>query len=178
VSVAAARPLAPATRGGDAGLIDASRIAHADTAARFSEAGGVADRLVVDTPSGPFCSLPMGATAACDESVVTGKWRPALHDVVSRVSAMERSNRVRWVRTVVNRADHPRHARDVHHEPTGRIGCPVMQKFLRSPPWLAFTRRATAVVRRPRPATPAGRIDFFVERLVQAADPTLVRVMA
>mgnify|MGYP006924555256 CR=1 FL=1 len=59
-----------------------------------------------------------------------------------------------------------------------RGGCAVVGMFPRSPPALAFTKLAARVASWPGPAAPAGRIEYFVERLIRAADPTLVRVTA
>lgn len=54
-------------------------------------------------------------------------------------------------------------------------GRPVAELFPRAPSALAFGKLAARVARWPRPATPAGHIEFFVERLVQAAGPPLTR---
>jgi len=189
---------------GDVRLSRLSRIQHAAVIAHFSAVGVEADTLLVDTPSGlNDASLTYGAAARELLIVITDE--PAsLRAAAMLVGTLNRECLARRFHTVVNRANGAQHARDVHQSLLERIdpaldvlvehagsipddahlgrsvrtGSPVVQLFPRSPSALAFAKLATRVARWPRPATPAGRIEFFVERLVQVADPTLVRVSA
>jgi len=181
-----------------------SRIGQPAITGRFSEPGVAADTLSVDTPSGLSDTASGDAAAARAMPMMIADPPAASRDASSFVRMPSRRRRARRLRPVVNRACSARHARDVHAglfartgpgpdvliESAGTIpdddrvvqpvrgGCAVVGVFPRSPPALAFTKLAARVASWPGPATPAGRIEYFVERLMQAADPTLVRVTA
>lgn len=189
---------------GDINLSRLSQIDHASLIAGFSEPGLSADTLLVDTPSG-YCDDAMGYASAAREVLVVVTDEPtALHDAARVLQRLHERYRARRFRVVVNRVSSARHGRDVHAELVARLDADtdllldhvgsipddahvaaavharqsVVDHAPRSPAALAFAKLAARVAAWPRPATPVGRIEFFVERLVQAADPTLVRATA
>ena len=185
----------------DPALSGLSRIDHADLVALFSDLDTEADTLVVDTPSGLSDAALCPAGAAREVLVVTGPEPAALDDAAAFVHALARRYRTDRFRVLVNGARCASHGLDLYAELGARVdpgedllldhagtvpldpelaaavasGRPVIEASPHSPSARAFARLAARVSRWPRPATPAGRIEFFVERLVRVAEPHTLR---
>ena len=185
----------------DPALTRLSRIDHASLVALFSDLDTGADTLVVDTPPGLSDAALCPAGAAREVLVVTGPEPADLDGAAALVHAVAARYRADRFRVAVNRARSSEHGLDLFGELGTRVdpgadllldhagtvpddpylaeaarrGRPVTEAFPRSPAARAFVRLAARAARWPRPATPAGRIEFFVERLVQAAGPHPVR---
>ena len=185
----------------DPSLTRLSRIDHASLVALFSALDTPADTLLVDTPSGLSDAALCPAGAAREVLLVAGPGSAALDGAAALVHALAARYRTRRFRVLVNGARSTDHGLDLHGALAARIdpdadvlldhagtvphdpelaraaerGLPVIETAPGSPSARAFARIAARAARWPRPATPAGHIEFFVERLVQAAGPHLVR---
>ena len=185
----------------DPRLSHLSRLDQASLVALFSELDTPADTLVVDTPSGLSDAALCPAGAAREVLIVTDEEGGSLDDAVAQIHALASRYRTRRFRVVANATRSASHGLDLYGALASRVdaeldllldyagsvprdpqlaeavarGRPVMEAFPRSASALAFARLAARAARWPRPSTPAGHIEFFVERLVQAAGPHLVR---
>ena len=185
----------------DPRLSHLSRFDQASLVALFSELDTPADTLVVDTPSGLSDASLCPAGAAREVLIVTDEEGGSLDDAVAQIHALASRYRTRRFRVVANATRSASHGLDLYGALASRVdaeldllldyagsvprdaqlaeavarGRPVMEAFPRSASALAFARLAARAARWPRPSTPAGHIEFFVERLVQAAGPHLVR---
>ena len=185
----------------DPRLSHLSRFDQASLVALFSELDTPGDTLVVDTPSGLSDAALCPAGAAREVLIVTDEEGAALDDAVAQIHALATRYHIRRFRVVANATRSASHGLDLYGALASRVdpeldllldyagsvprdpqlaeavalGRPVMEAFPRSASALAFARLAARAARWPRPSTPAGHIEFFVERLVQAAGPHLAR---
>ena len=124
----------------------------------------------------------------CDEPT-------AIRDALTTIRVLSESTCVRRFRIVANQTESAQHGLDLYAKLTrhadrhldvlldfcgsipfdpqlkSSVGqrSSVVGAFPRSPAALAFQKLSRRVDRWPRPVTPAGHIEFFVERLVQTA---------
>jgi flagellar biosynthesis protein FlhG len=193
-----------ASKFGDIGLSRLSHLEHARLIALFSHLRMSADTLIVDTPSG-FTDANLAYTSSAREILLVITEDPSAVDgAASAVHELQCSYDVSRFRVVVNRARSAHHGRevfaqldravagdvDVLLDHAGSIpedpriaeaaaaGMAVVEQHPRSSGAMALTKLAERMARWPRPVSPSGHIEFFVERLVQAADPHLVRATA
>ncbi len=193
-----------ASQYGDIGMSRLSHFDHARLIGLFSNLGVSADTLIVDTPSG-FTDANLAYTSSAREILLVTTEDPAAIDgAVSAVHELQSSYDVSRFKVVVNRTRSAHHGRevfaqlergvtgglDVLIEHAGSIpddpriaqaaaaGTAVIEQHPRSAGAMALTKLADRMARWPRPVSPSGHIEFFVERLVQAADPHLVRAAA
>ena len=185
----------------DPALSALSRIDHAGLVALFSDLDTAADTLVVDTPSGLSDAALCPAGAAREVLVVAGPGAAALDGAAALVHALAGRCRIERFRVLANGARSTSHGLDLFAELDARVGAgadlvldhagtvvhdpelaaaaargvPVLEASPRSPSARAFARLAARAARWPRPTVPAGRIEFFVERLVRAAEPLTPR---
>jgi len=136
------------------------------------------------------------AQAAREILVVVNDEPVAIKDALSTIRLLSESGAVRRFRVVANQTSSAQHGLDLYAKLVkyadrhldvlldfcGSIPFdPQLKKAVsqrssvvsaspRSPSALAFQKLAKRVDRWPNPATPSGRIEFFVERLVQTAD--------
>ena len=190
-----------ASSGGDLRLTALSVLDHASLVALFSHLDTDADTLVVDTPSGLSDAALCHAAAARETLVVTGADPGARDQALAAMRVLHERYRTHRFRIVANGVRDAAHGLELYAELADRLapdedllldyagavphdpllgdatarGRPVAELHPRAPSALAFAKLAARAARWPRPATPAGRIEFFVERLVQAAGPHLVR---
>lgn len=186
---------------GDPRLSHLSRMDQASLVALFGEMDTTADILLVDTPSGLSDAALCPAGAAREVLVVTGPEPAALDDAAALVHALATRYRTHRFRVLANGTRCASHGLDVYAALAARVdpgadllldhagtvphdsklveaivrGTSVMEAFPGAPSALAFGRLAARVARWPRPTTPAGHIEYFVERLIQAAGPHLAR---
>ncbi len=190
-----------ASSGGDLRLSALSVLDHASLVALFSHLDTDADTLVVDTPSGLSDAALCHAGAAREALVVTGADPGARDQALAAMRALHERYRMHRFRIVANGVRDAAHGLELYAELADRLppdedllldyagaiphdpllseatarGRPVAEVYPRAPSALAFAKLAARAARWPRPATPAGHIEFFVERLVHAAGPHLVR---
>lgn len=181
---------------GDMGMTRLSQFDHARLVSLFSDLGGQADTLLVDVGSGLSDRSVFFAQAAREILVVVSDEPAAIKDALTTIRLLSESGSVRRFRIVANQTESAQHGLDLYaklmkhtdrHLDVLLDFCgsipfdPQLKKAVsqrssvvsaspRSPSALAFQKLARRVDRWPNPATPSGRIEFFVERLVQTAD--------
>lgn len=179
-------------------MANLSQIEHASLIGLFSELHTSADTLIVDIATGMSRSA-LGFCQAVREVIIVVVDEPtALRDAFITIKVLHEQCRVRRFRIVVNKTTSLRHGREVfsalmqltdHNidvllEFCGSVPCDpqlklavckqrsVVEAFPRSPSALAFRKLGARIARWPQPRTPAGHIEFFVERLIQTVDST------
>lgn len=180
---------------GDMEMSRLSQFQHARLVSLFSDLGCDADTLVIDVESGLTDSAVFLAQAAREVVVVVCDEPNTIRDALTTIRVLSESTCVRRFRIVANQTESAQHGLDLYAKLTrhadrhldvlldfcgsipfdtqlkSSVGqrSSVVNAFPRSPAALAFQKLAKRVDRWPRPATPAGHIEFFVERLVQTA---------
>ena len=181
------------------GVMEMSRLSqfeYAHLVSLFSDLRCGADSLLIDVKSGLTDSAVFFAQAAREVIVVVCDEPTSIRDALTTIRVLSESTRVRRFRIVANQTESAQHGLDLYAKLTrhadrhldvlldfcGSIPfdpqlkssvsqrSSVVNAFPRSPAALAFQKLAKRVDRWPRPATPAGTIEFFVERLVQTAN--------
>ncbi len=172
-----------------------SQIEHVGIIGLFSELGIDADTMIIDISTGLSEGMLNYTRAAREVMLVVCDEPTALQDAYSTIRVLHESCQVRRFRVIANKTESSRHGLDLYAKLTrytdrymdvlldfcGSIPFDpqlqeavgeqqvVVDAYPRSPSALAFTKLATRVNRWPRPAAPGGHIEFFVERLIQAA---------
>lgn len=173
-----------------------SQFEYARLVSLFSHLGGDADTLLIDVESGLSESSVFLAQAAREVLVVVCDEPTAIRDALTTIRVLSESGCRRRFRVVANQTESAQHGLDLYAKLTRHadrhldvlldfcgsipfdpqlkraVGqrSSVVSAFPRSPAALAFQKLSRRVDRWPTPATPAGHIEFFVERLVQTAD--------
>ncbi len=173
-----------------------SHFQHAHLVSLFSDPGLDADTLLIDVESGLTASAMFLAQAAREVLVVVCDEPTAIRDALTTIRVLSESGCRRRFRVVANQTESAQHGLDLYAKlmrHTDRhldvlldfcgsipfdpqlksaVGqrSSVVSAFPRSPSALAFQKLSRRVDRWPSPVTPAGHIEFFVERLVQTAD--------
>ncbi|MFK7890938.1 MAG: P-loop NTPase [Granulosicoccus sp.] len=178
-----------------------SQIEHAGLIGLFSDLAVPADTLIVDIASG----LPQSSMSFCQavrEVIVVIVDEPtALFDAYTTIRVLHEKFGVRRIRLVANKTESSRHGLDICTVLSQRVerhmdvlldycgAIPfdqhlkkavmgqrsVVEAYPRSPSTLAFRKLSARVAHWPRPQTPCGHIEFFVERLVKVAGNTSLR---
>ena len=180
---------------GDMKMSRLSQFEHARLVSLFSDLGSDADTLIIDVESGLTDSAVFFARAAREVVVVVCDEPTAIRDALTTIRVLSESTCVRRFRIVANQTESAQHGLDLYAKLTrhadrhldvlldfcgsipfdpqlkSSVGqrSSVVGAFPRSPAALAFQKLSRRVDRWPRPVTPAGHIEFFVERLVQTA---------
>jgi len=152
--------------------------------------------LLIDVGTGLCERAVFFAQAAREILVVVNDEPTAIKDALTTIRLLSESGTVRRFRIVANQTESAQHGLDLYAKLVkyadrhldvlldfcGSIPfdpqlkkavsqrSSVVSAFPRSPSALAFQKLARRVDRWPNPATPSGRIEFFVERLVQTAN--------
>lgn len=181
---------------GDLEMSRLSQFDYARLVSLFSDPRVQADTLLIDVGSGLSDRAVFFAQAAREILVVVNDEPVAIKDALSTIRLLSESGAVRRFRVVANQTSSAQHGLDLYAKLVkyadrhldvlldfcGSIPFdPQLKKAVsqrssvvsaspRSPSALAFQKLAKRVDRWPNPATPSGRIEFFVERLVQTAD--------
>ncbi len=175
-----------------------SQIQHADLIRLFSDLGSDADTLLIDNATGLSESVLSFSRAAREVIVVVTDEPTSIQDAFATIRILNENCQVRRFRIVANKTESSRHGLDLYATLTrhadrhldvlldfcGSIPfdpqlkqavCQqrtVVEAFPRSPSAMAFRKLSSRISRWPRPDAPCGRIEFFVERLIQAAANT------
>jgi len=152
------------------GAMEMSRLSqfeHARLVSLFSDLGSDADTLIVDVESGLTDSAVFLAQAArevvvvvCDNQTESAQHGLDLYAKLTRYADRHLDVLLDFCGSI---PFDPQLKSSVGQRSS------VVSAFPRSPAALAFQKLSRRVDRWPRPATPAGHIEFFVERLVQTA---------
>ncbi len=182
---------------GATGVMDLARmsqIEHANLIGMFSELAVDADIMIIDLATGLSDSVLSFSRAAREVIVVVCDEPTAVQDACSTIRVLHDTCQIRRFRIIANQTDSSRHGLDLYSALTrytekhvdvlldycGSIPFDqllkrsvaeqksVVQAYPRSASALAFKKLATRVDRWPKPQTPGGHIEFFVERLIQA----------
>ncbi len=180
---------------GDMEMSRLSQFDHARLVSLFSELGVQADTLLIDVGSGLNDRSIFFAQAAREVLMVVCDEPAAIKEALTTIRVLSESGTVRRFRIVANQTESAQHGLDLYAKLMkhtdrhldvlldfcGSIPFDLQLKKAvsqrssvvsatpRSPAALAFQKLARRVDRWPNPATPSGRIEFFVERLVQTA---------
>lgn len=181
---------------GDLEMSRLSQFDHARLVSLFSDPRLQADTLLIDVGSGLNDRTVFFAQAAREILVVVSDEPTAIKDALTTIRLLSESGAVRRFRVVANQTSSAQHGLDLYAKLVKyadrhldvlldfcgsipfdpqlnnavRQRSSVVSASPRSPSALAFKKLARRVDRWPNPATPSGRIEFFVERLVQTAD--------
>ncbi len=176
-------------------LARASQIEHVGIIGLFSELGIDADTMIVDIATGLSEGVLNYSRAAREVLLVVCDEPTALQDAYSTIRVMHESCQIQRFRVIANKTESSRHGLDLYSKLTrytdrhmdvlldfcGSIPFDpqlqesigeqrvVVDAYPRSPSAQAFKKLATRVNRWPRPAAAGGHVEFFVERLIQAA---------
>lgn len=193
-----------ASRFGDIEMSRLSQIDHALLIALFSSLPVPVDTLLVDTPSGISDANASYTSAAREVLLVTTGETASIEATALALGELNTRFGRRRFRVLVNRVESTSHGRDVFSQLLREIGTErdvvldhvgsipedtrvsearsqcetVVQKHPRSSAAQAFAKLGERVTRWSRPSAPTGHIEFFVERLVQAANTHRVRATA
>ncbi len=175
-----------------------SQIEHAGLIGLFSDLPTSADTLIVDLATGLSESVVSFCRAVREVMIVLVDEPTALQDAFSTIRVLHEHCQVRRIRVIANMTESSRHGLDLYGalatltdkhldvllDYCGSIPLDsqlkkavgqqraVVEAFPRSPSALAFRKLSTRVARWPQPQMPCGHIEFFVERLVEAAVST------
>jgi flagellar biosynthesis protein FlhG len=173
-----------------------SQIEHAGLIGLFSDLPTSADTLIVDIATGLSDSVLSFCQAVREVIVVVVDEPTALLDAFTTVRVLYEKCSVRRFRIVANKTESSQHGLDVfaalsklvdQHMDVLLDYCgsipfdqylkqavceqrSVVEAYPRSPSTLAFRKLSVKAARWPRPQTPCGHIEFFVERLINVAD--------
>lgn len=175
-----------------------SQIEHAGLIGLFSDLPTPADTMIVDIATGLSESVLSFCQAVREVMIVIVDEPTALQDALSTIRVLHEKCHVQRFRIVANKTESSRHGLDLYGSLTqladrhmdvlldycGSIPSDpqlktavcqqqaVVEAFPRSPAALAFRKLSARVARWPQPQAPCGHIEFFVERLIQAAAST------
>lgn len=186
---------------GASGVMEMARLSHTQYAyliRSFSDLSTKADTMVVDLATGLSDCTVSFSRAAREVIVVLCNEPTAMQDAFSTIRVLHQNASIQRFRIVANKTESASHGLDLFAALTrltdrhldvlldycGSIPfdqhvkkavCQqqaVVHAFPRSSASMAFLKLAARVDRWPRPMAPAGHIEFFVERLIQATDRT------
>lgn len=172
-----------------------SQVEHASLIGLFSDLAIDADTMIIDTATGISDSVLSFSRAAREVVIVVCDEPTAIQDAYSMIRVLNQACQVRRFRIVANQTESSRHGLDLYSALTrytdryldvlldfcGSIPfdpqlkqsvgqqCAVVDAYPRSASALAFRKLATRIDRWPRPQAPGGHVEFFMERLIQAA---------
>lgn len=173
-----------------------SQIEHAGLIGLFSDLPTSADTMIVDIATGLSESVLSFCRAVREVIIVIVDEPTALLDAYTTIRVLHEKCGVRRFRIVANQTESSRHGLDVYaalvqladrHMDVLLDYCgsipfdrqlkqavceqrSVVESYPRSPSALAFRKLSARVARWPRPQTPCGHIEFFVERLLGTAN--------
>ena len=171
-----------------------SQIQHAGLIGLFSDLGVDADTMVIDSATGLSDCVLNNAQAARELLLVICDEPTAMQDAFSTISALNRISGVRRFRIVANQVETSQQGLDLyaklskyaeryldvlldycgsipfdlHMRRAVREQQVVVQSHPRSASAMALKKLAARVDKWPRPQSPGGHVEFFVERLIQA----------
>lgn len=175
-----------------------SQVEHASLVGLFSDLHTSADTLIVDVATGLSESVVSFCRAVREVIIVVVDEPTAMRDAFATIKVLHETCRVQRFRIVANKTESSRHGLDVYaaltqltdkymdvlldycgsipSDPQLKLAVcqqkSVVEAFPRSPSALAFRKLGARVARWPKPQTPCGHIEFFVERLIQTAIST------
>lgn len=175
-----------------------SQIEHAGLIGLFSDLSTPADTMIVDIATGLSESVLSFCQAVREVMIVIVDEPTALQDAISTIRVLHEKCHVQRFRIVANKTESSRHGLDLYgslsrlaerdldvlldfcgsipFDPQLKTAVcqqrAVVEAFPRSPAALAFRKMSARVARWPQPQSPCGHIEFFVERLIQAAAST------
>ncbi len=170
-----------------------SQIQHAGLIGLFSDLGIDADTMVIDSATGLSDCVVNNSRAARELLLVVCDEPAALQDAFSTISALNRNSGVRRFRVVANQVESSQQGLDLyskltkhteryldvlldycgsipfdpHMQQAVREQQVVVQAHPRSASAMALKKLAARVDKWPRPQSPGGHVEFFVERLIQ-----------
>lgn len=173
-----------------------SQIEHAGLIGLFSDLPTSADTLIVDIATGLSDSVLSFCQAVREVIVVVVDEPTALMDAFTTVRVLYEKCGVRRFRIVANKTESSQHGLDVFEAFSKLVDqhmdvlldycgfipfdqylkqavCEqrsVVEAYPKSPSSLAFRKLSAKLARWPKPQTPCGHIEFFVERLINVAD--------
>ncbi len=173
-----------------------SQIQHASLTGLFSELGIDADTMIIDSASGLSDSVLHYSRAAREVVLVVCDEPTALQDALSTIKVLNKLAGVRRFRVMANQIESSQQGLDLYSKLTKRTerelddvlldycgSIPydrqlrqavkeqqvVVQAYPRSAAAMALKKLAARVDKWPRPQSPGGHVEFFVERLLQTA---------
>ena len=178
------------------GVIEMARMSqfqHADLIGLFSNLGIDADTMVIDCASGLSDCLLINSRAAREVLLVVSDEPTALQDAFSTISALNKMCGVRRIRIVANQVETSQQGLDLYVKLMkyaerhldilldycgsipfdAQLQQAVKQQQLvvvahpRSAAAMALKKLAARVDKWPRPQSPEGHVEFFVERLIK-----------
>jgi len=178
------------------GEVDMARLSqhhHADFISQFCQSDIQADTLIVDMATGLSAAGLIYTQAAREVVVVVSDGPAVMQDAYSTIRALHKQYCINRFRIVANQSESTSHGLDLyaalarHTEDdldvvldycgsipndervrqAAAAGQSVVEAFPRSAATMAFRKLAKKVARWPRPASPGGHIEFFVERLIK-----------
>lgn len=181
---------------GSNGVIEMTRmsqIQHAGLIGLFSDLGIDADTMVIDSATGLSDCVLNNARAAREVLLIVCDEPTSLQDAFSTISALNKNSGVRRFRVVANRVETSQQGLDLyakltkfadryldvlldycgsipfdsHMQQAVREQQVVVQSHPRSASAMALKKLAARVDKWPRPQSPGGHVEFFVERLIQ-----------
>ena len=175
-----------------------SQIEYAGLIGLFSDLPTPADTMIVDIATGLSESVLSFCQAVREVMIVIVDEPTALQDALSTIRVLHEKCHVQRFRIVANKTETSRQGLDLYgslsqlaerhmdvlldycgsipFDPQLKTAVcqqrAVVEAFPRSPAALAFRKMSARVARWPQPQSPCGHIEFFVERLIQAAAST------
>lgn len=175
-----------------------SQIQHAGLIGLFSDLGIDADTMVIDCATGLSDCVLNNSRAAREVLLVVCDEPAAIRDAFSTISALNRMSGVRRFRIVANQVESSQQGIDLytkltkqadrnldvlldycgsvpfdtHMQQAVREQQVVVQAHPRSASAMALKKLATRVDKWPRPQSPGGHVEFFVERLIKTDNET------
>lgn len=183
------------------GVIEMARLSqfqHADLIGLFSNLGIDADTMVIDCASGLSDCLLINSRAAREVLLVVSDEPAAVQDALSTISALNKLSYVRRFRIVANQVETSQQGLDLYAklmkyteryldvllDYCGSVPFDaqlqhavkeqqiVVKAYPRSAAAMALKKLAARVDKWPRPQSPGGHVEFFVERLVKTENET------
>lgn len=171
-----------------------SQIQHASLIGLFSNLGVDADTMVIDCATGLSDCVLNNSRAAREVLLVVCDEPSSLQDAFSTISALNRISGVRRFRVVANQVETSQQGLDLYSQLTRHTErhLDVLLDYCGSIPFdshlqqavkeqqavvlghprsaaaMALKKLAARVDKWPRPQSPGGHVEFFVERLIQA----------
>jgi len=170
-----------------------SQIQHAGLIGLFSDLGTDADTMVIDCATGLSDCVLTNSRAAREVLLVVGDEPAALQDAVSTIRALNRTSGVHRFRVVANQVETSQQGLDLYAtlmryaerhldvlldycgsipvdsqlQQASREQQAVVLAHPRSASAMALKKLAARVDKWPRPQSPGGHVEFFVERLIK-----------
>ncbi len=183
------------------GVIEMARLSqfqHIDLIGLFSNLGIDADTMVIDCASGLSDCLLINSRAAREVLLVVSDEPAAMQDALSTISALNKMSNVRRFRIVANQVETSQQGLDLYSklmkyaeryldvllDYCGSVPFDaqlqqavkeqqiVVNAYPRSAAAMALKKLAARVDKWPRPQSPGGHVEFFVERLVKTENET------